>query len=227
MAGFVYYIPGANGFADAARHIPHAIDPARAAVRGALQGPDGGRGAFFADRDAIAGDLVTDGLRWAKAPGERTWWIGVAETGPLPTPECLDRNIQLPGATVRLGDGSGWRIPTAILPRLDGTRGDSPLPKVRRLRADGTVERVVEPAWADLYLAADEVWDLFAHETPIPDDREMQIAAIALAAQYRVSTVEVSILGLLTDQATASIFCTLVAYLNWPSVRKLAEGGAP
>lgn len=211
MTGFVYYIPGANGFADAARHIPHAIDPARAAVRGALQGPDGGRGAFFGRGQ----EMVVDGLQWSKAPGDRAWWIGVKPDETI-TPEDLDKGISLPSVKVYLGDGRPWRIPVALLPDNAGARGESPLPKVRKLREDGAVERVVASPWRDLYLAADEVWDLFSLGTEISPEREMAIAAIAVGAQYHVSAVELSILGVLTDQALSAIFMALVALPDWP-----------
>ena len=121
-----------------------------------------------------------------------------------------------------LGDGNRWRLPTALL-----ADGSSPLPKVRRLKPDGSIERVVLEHYQALYLDADRIRAVITQKEDLDEREAWDIAVRALATNYYLGEEEISALGLLTDDAMQIIAWALVDRPGWPDLRMDAPEEAP
>lgn len=157
-------------------------------------------------------------------PGSQTWrkspagsfWIATRNGHPLPTPDQLRRDRIIDGHDVEMLDGSKWMIPVArAFP--SGTR----FPQRLKLSADGKVweyheldqyipicrsaEKIVEVfkgyAKPRDEEADDELADTPESEGGLDEQAAMSIVCDAIAINYRVSPVEIDLLGIIgTDQ---------------------------
>jgi len=173
-----------------------------------------------------------DKQTWQKIPGLDAW-VGFY-TGQAPGPNDLARSTMLDGHAVELGDGRRWIVPIAVGGPEEGdaelTRYRT-LPHVDRLDEDGnwTVGDVL-PRYAPLWDAAaawwDAKWSAAGEDNEAADtgdairvifkiDDARGAAVTILAANYRVSAIEVSLLGLLNDQTRVAI---LDAAIDWPTI---------
>lgn len=222
MGAFLYYIPkrqAADADTIAAAGLAYAITPS-IAHRGTSGGPDGAAGVIVAQGDAKGVGYFADAQTWLQAPGSE-FWIGYTTDDP-PGPDDLARAKQIAGHEVELGDEKRWLVPVARA--LDGT---SPLP--RRLAFDGKqwAPGDILARYTDLFGEACRVWELIAgasdEEVTISD--ECGIAVMALAVNYRLGPVEISMLGLFDTQTEAEV---LKALVDWPTFeafkKKLASG---
>lgn len=206
---FVYFIGDTpvGSFLEANRHL---FPEGKKAQGATSSGPDGKTGGLvtYPDAEAPARLAQADGLTWEEVDG---YWIGYDPEN-LPAPEDLARDDgfyhydPLP-----LGDGRRWYIPTGRL-YPDG----SPLPKVRKVRKDGTVARKVKRKWHPLLKITDEVWEAFENRIDLDPAREAEVCRVALATNYRVGLAEISILELLDDQGVMILLAALVDRFNWP-----------
>jgi len=217
MAGFLYFASSrqsvtpnlllALGLGDA---FP---DGSTVTQRQCSKGPDGHSGVVVAwGAPKVEVGYFPEKQTWAKCLRSECW-LGF-ETADPPRPEELARERTVGFYTAPLGDGRRWIVPTGVF-----EDGASPLPKVRRLSADGSIERRVAKEYESLYLAADAVRSAIRDREDLDDRREWEIAVEALRVNYRVGADEVSALGLLTDAAVVAMFQALVDRGNWADVK--------
>lgn len=233
----LYYLPGARSpFGREkleAAGLGYAVEPGRLTWVESLRGPEGApAGVVCADtagcEEARIG-LYPERQVWRKAPG-RDWWLGWYRDH-VPGPNELRREKQLAGHWVELGDGRKWLAPVAR-----SWAGD--VGNVRWVRAVEAAYALDEEGnWAvtgvaaaheALWGAANAVWEEVRQlEETGKRTLELQdqagMAVLALGMNYRVSAVEASALGLLTDGAMAEIFRALI---DWPKLEELSKKNA-
>ncbi|OQB96828.1 MAG: hypothetical protein BWX86_00540 [Verrucomicrobia bacterium ADurb.Bin122] len=216
MARFLYNIPGVSGVSsDTLRRVGrgYLLDGAEPTIsRVEVQrGPGDAAGVICAIGESSP-DLgyFPERQTWQPAPDEPSWmgW----QTDALPGPDDLQRPEPVGLYRATLGDGRPWVIPTGVL-----ASGESPLPRVRTMEPDGSIRRVVAAPFRELYLASDLVLSHLRSGEPIPEAEEWRICVLALSANYRVGPQEISVLGLLTDRAVATIYSCLCDVPRWPS----------
>lgn len=238
MAGFLYYFPNRTqgqvkvdqlrqwglGYAFEERATPALV----------MRGPDGQRGIVVADPRVVEeNDLGfwPERQRWEKVPPglpghEQGAWIGCSSTASM-RPQDLLREQPLEGHWVRLADGQRWLVPIArkALP-VDGQpmRYAIALPHVAGLDEAGnwTAGNVLAK-YAQLWRTAELFWNALIGAQVDDEDGSatlefgdtLDAATCALAANYRVGKLEVSLLGLLTHQHAVDV---LYAVVDWPTV---------
>jgi len=162
--------------------------------------------------------------KWEQMPNSKIW-IGYDPDQKFPGPSELKREQTFGGHEVKLADGNKWIVPVARA--LDGT---TPLP--RRLRWDGSewTPSDVLPQYVDLFDKACALWDgLMAAavnpeaETGFTFSQECDVAAHALALNYRVGPAEISILGLFDTQSEIEIAKAIV---DWPTFEQIKKNMA-
>ena len=217
---FLYFVP--NKDRDLLKNILYAFDSKpldREVLRG---GPNGGRGYIFFDSSAMNRIAqVTynpDKQTWRKMPGVDIW-VGYFNDEP-PTAKDLARKDLVPGHALELGSGSDlWTIPCS---RYFGESGFScGLPQVMDLNEEGewTVGNVlakhqelwdVSGKWFDAIATLDD-----GEENPSADMTIADVAnacVVALRTNYRVSALEVGMLGLLTSSSRSEIMNMTIDY---------------
>lgn len=227
MPGFLYFVPRAGISLDDLRAtgLGYAFDGSPISRRQVDRGPNDSPGVIIARESACPPAQV------AYTPKTQTWrkaiqgefWIG-HQKDHLPGPADLARPEQIALYQHIMGDGNPWALPTAIT-----ASGDSPLPKVRRMKDDGSIERVVQERYRQLYLDADAVRSLFITGEVLNEREYWNICVRALQTNYYVGSAEITILDLLTDIAVMRILTVLVDRQNWPDVAQpppIANGGA-
>lgn len=224
MSQFLYFAPGGrlmNPARAVARGLSYALKGQRVTSNElAGQGPGGHRGVIFG--------FGMDAAECRYLPGEQCWeqmpesdlWLGFDAASP-PTAADLARDRQVDGHLVILADGRDWLVPVARA--LDGT---SPLPK--RLRWDGRrwTRGEVQHRYAELFSNACRAWDALIEggedgapasvDFDISD--ECDLAALALAVNYRIGPAEISALGLFDDTTERQV---LEALIDWPVFEQL------
>jgi len=231
MRGFLYFVPNKSGGESAKAVITEAggagiLYPGIAANHTGA-GPGGPGGMMLSPKGPTAFDPNVQ--QWQRVPGG-AYWIGI-DTQNMPGPDDLIRQHPLPGHRVELADGHEWVIPMAR--RAIQTNGEiswaAALPTVRRFGDDGTwvagdIVNRYKPLWnealrIDAMLAASAAGgdDAFAN---LDFDAETNIAALAIAANYRVGPVEISLLGLISS---AVIIPVVNALLDMPSLAELVS----
>jgi hypothetical protein len=206
---FLYYQP------DGESPPGYAFDGPPPCTRACLRGPDGGKGVTLgASADGLG--YYPDRQTWRKLP-ESNCWVG-CDT--LPGPRELRRARQLPGVPVQLGDGNEWTIPYArrFVESDDVVIPVCALPRCREMGDDGKWGRgEVVGKYKPLWQIATEAWDAFGGEAT-SEEWECQACAVVLAANYRVSETEISMLGLFDDLAVVSILKALTdidTFIDW------------
>lgn len=183
-------------------------------------GPDGAGGhllAFGAGNPSPVGHTLT----WTPV-GATGYYTGVDPADP-PTPSDLARPLQRDGHVVRLGDGRDWLVPVARA--VDGT---TPLPRAVTWDGHDWGLGDVETAYRALFAAACRLWNGLRERAATAGEEtvtvtvrdEIDLAAAALAVNYRVGPTELAVLGLLTTE-TAGRVC--LACIDWPGVQALAK----
>jgi len=236
MATFLYY--AAESFAPAIeKHLASRLDGGQH-QQAVLRGPDGQNGTLLAAADRI------DPTKVKYRPAEQTWhlvdaagrpayWIGTIN-GEEPRGEDLARKKTLPGHLVELGDGRTWLCPVARGQAAEDGRlvwyHTLPRSIVLAPQSDREWEHgPVVPRYARLWQLAGQYWqaragsaspDAIAGDDVTFDFQNAAAAAVeCLAANYRVSAVEVSLLGLLDTEAPRKVLDSLI---DWPTLVRLA-----
>jgi len=172
-------------------------------VRGLLVSRD--RGAFCEYRPSCQ--------RWDKVGGKI--WIGADKTAdPLAFARPEEQQVQ--GRMVMMGDGHEWKVPianpfaaTCTLPTWDAIGEDGKTwIKVVQDRYEDIGQRAADIA-ADMRKAALED---HAIEHEVPDAVARQLLADALAINYDVTLLELSVLRIFTQ---ASFTAGLFAIIDW------------
>jgi len=236
MAGLLYYVPNRKHatLADLGElGLAYAFE-GDCTPRG-TRGPDGADGVILADcRRVESIGHYADRQQWQQIPGNPAGaWVGRYTDQPT-LPEDLQRLESLPGHMVRLADGREWLVPVA---RGWAEQGGEAvwyvaLPQTMKLDENGTtwVQGDVLDRYGPLWQLACRWWD-FRFGSAAEDDcegaqRGMDFAACAdaavaaLAVNYRLSAIEVSLLGLLADGIPPQI---LMAVVDWPTMENFLE----
>lgn len=132
-------------------------------------------------------------------------WVGMYRDDP-PGPQDLARREMLDGYLLELGDGRQWQIPVAreVCEKDGRFVSESALPRRMELSQAGEfVPGDPLPQFASLSAAAAEYYDAFDRALKedggkIRFEFDDQAAVTVLAANYRISRLEVVMLGLLT-----------------------------
>lgn len=247
MPGFVYYVPQSKRAAlklEQVRELGLGYafeDRATSAV--VTRGPDDGQGLIVGDPARVAENQLgyfRDRQRWLKVPPglpghEAGAWVGCSIETPL-EPAHLAREQQLQGHWVRLADGKRWLAPVArkSLPTDDEPfRYTVGLPHVAGVDEAGqwTATNVVA-RYAPLWQTAIQFWDALLHadikeetgEKVLTFSGALSSAVLALSANYRIGTVEATMLGILTLQHAVEV---LEALVDYPTVREWLKKKQP
>jgi hypothetical protein len=230
MRGLIYYLPGrrqANREDLVAAGLGYALEreggPSCAACE---KGPDGAAGCVFSlpglDGQAPGVQAIAAGVHWQRIPGSAAW-VGFNSEAP-PGPADLVRRKSLDGHRVELADGQQWLVPVAR-----AVDGSSRLPQ--RLSWDGRTWAPgdVLPRYAELFAAACRAWDsIFGAamdgEAITLLTEEADVAALALACNYRIGPAEISLLGLFDTDSQAEV---IKALLDWPLVVEVCKKKLP
>ena len=196
--------------------------------RATAKGPEGNEKGFIifdakAAANMAAAVYAPDVQTWRKIPGQEVW-VGCYTDQGRPSPEDLLRQETLPGHKVKL-DSHQWEIPCCRL--FDGESFNSALPQVMELGEDGrwNMGSVVEKH-RKLWDASSEWFDVVAQLSGEDIEPDMTVAdvadacVLALATNYRLSAVEVSILGLLTSASRSEI---MNATIDLPAIEEWSK----
>lgn len=231
--GLYYYLPGEAPVTPARlaeAGISYALGAGGHPQAGMSPGPDGGRGKVFCLPGAgqTGPDLQQAAkASWAKIPGA-TAWVGFDPSAP-PGPDELARDRVFEGYWVDLADGRRWLVPV-----VRELRGSTVLPRGRRWDGSAWSDGEVLPRYREIFAAACKAWETMlaaadgggAGEISVDTD----LAAQALALNYRVGPAEISHLGLFDTRSEVEV---VRALLDLPVLEALKKkeasdtGGGP
>lgn len=231
MTGFLYFVPGSATRLDELRQLGlgYAFD-ADPTPRGCQSGPGGANGVIVCDERSVPLEKLgywPARQTWKKHP-IRDYWVGMYQEA-RPTPDDLARPEQIPGEWLKLDDGNKWLAPKArrweefdeqLLWLCD-------LPK--RLTLDdsgrwtlGEIKPRYERLWtlAMAYEAA--MNEAIVNNGAQPDgtvrfqfDAIDDLAVGCLQTNYRVSVVELDMLGVYDLEARQRIIDVLLDSATW------------
>lgn len=236
LAGLLYFVSGRTGIVNptVAKELGlgYAFSGCGISSAHADDGPGSKPGMVFG---ASGADVRYKPKRqvWQPYPGkeeeekedEEKLFLGMWKDSP-PGPEYFERKQQFDGHMVKLTDGNEWLVPVARA--VDGT---TPLPRPLKRGAGGWVPGEQPLAqYRDIFGHACRVWDQLAsnngqpkekkEEIVISLDEEVDIAAMALGINYRVSAAEISLLGLFDTRNCAEV---VLALIDFPAIRELLK----
>lgn len=244
MAGFLYLIKGSHQAKDVTpdlieRHgLTYAFEgkPSLCGCRNLPPEFGGGEFTVLADprslTDATA-HFDASKQTWRKIPKKEAW-IGVVNAS-RPTPADLVRKRMLPGGLVEMGDGTPWMIPIAR--RFDLQNGavclSNALPCASRMNDAGEwIGGGVLPAFTRLNEIAQGLFDLRYGDNEsqfakaIGERVAPELAAEILGVNYRVSDIEVSELGLMTDLVWEPIRDIVIDRASWEEIKKKVDAAS-
>ncbi len=199
-------------------------------------GPEGQRGMVIGSAACWEAEQVkmpvgdaAGKLTWKKFPkpfAQEQAWIGFDKNS-MPTPTSLRRSSQVSGEAITLADGHEWLVPIArrvtgtnlpVAYSLDEETGDwiadQVVPKYRKIwdHANAYLEAMTE-AWINAQAEnSQEVrWT-------IPDGNALVVDA--LRVNYRVSAMEVAVLGIMTSEVHQQIADVLIDANGWAAIKK-------
>jgi hypothetical protein len=218
MSGIMYFVPGPSTIDEEKCKklgLGYVMNggPSFAGIQGDPTGSGKGPGVVFTFTEAFlqdAGKCV-----WEKLP-DADIWAGYNPADP-PKPADFAREKQIDGYPVELADGNQWLIPVARA--IDGA---SPMPKRLVWKPEGWQTGDVLPAYKDLFGHACRVWDCLigASETDIAIPDGADVAAMALAINYRLGRTEISLLGLFDTKSMGQVLRMLV---EWPAALEIQK----
>lgn len=235
MAGLLYYVPERkHALVDDLDELGLAYAFERDCTPRGTRGPDGADGVILADCERVERiGYYADRQQWQKIPGNPAGaWVGRYTDGAI-KPEDLERIETLPGHMVRLADGQEWLVPVA---RGWAEQGGEAvwyvaLPQKTQVDENGNwTQGDVLDRYGPLWQLARRWWD-FQFATAAEDEPEgaqpgfdfaarADAAVTALAVNYRLSPIEVSLLGLFADGIPQQI---LMAVVDWPTMQKFLK----
>lgn len=217
---FLYFLPGHQGpRVDGAVLDRYGL---RDLFRGttargcqAAAGPEGPGCLVNDDRDPPAAYRPTEQI-WAKRLSGGAW-TGICKASP-PLPEELLRGDWMEGHEVTLRDRHQWVVPVAK--RMPEGTG---LPEVLLYTAEGIRHRVA-PEFLDLWEHACRLWDA---DGQLPVEDLMDLAAKALAVNYRLGRDELNLLTLVTSANLHLVTDALIDAPTLAALRALSDPKAP
>jgi hypothetical protein len=212
--GFLYFLPGksAGDKLDLdALGLSHARAPGEPTKAPVTKGPDDGPGLLLVFAGDHAPRYVAAEQTWRKSPGGGHW-VGVFNAH-KPGPEDLAREQVIGGEPIRMLDGADWVIPICQSP----VRGRPTVPRQLDLDDQGQWVRRVLPKYARVCEDAERVFHHWLGENWVADvppvslseDEGWRIAADALAVNYRVSPLEIAMLGIWSDAIATRVLFAL------------------
>lgn len=243
MAGFIYYRPGPGlmNISEARKiGLGYAFDGGTPAGANDIFGPDGGRGAIFADSKRIGQQSITYAPKvqtWRKLPEINNVWAGFYNDF-RPTPLDLERPSFLDGKTIQLADGHSWTIP--VVRRFNESVGFADnLPRSIDLDENGKwiygpIVQKHSALWAAVGKFLDNLFDAIGKaketdgtneiETEYTISDELDTVALLLGANYVVSKAEIAALGLLVDDGMIFEILKIAAdwqtFIEWSNSKK-------
>lgn len=226
MPGFLYFIETDKNELThedlRAAGLGHLVDGPRAGKplgRG-CRGPEGKGGVVFAVGDGVP-KYQPDKQTWRAGPARWVggvkavpFWVGFRTEAP-PKPADLARATTIAGEDVELADGNTWTVPVCF----SIVRG-STFPKTLVLGDDcETWQELERPEFHKLCGEAERVWQAFlsAEQTDtggvrVELDKQFSanVCVDALAVNYRVSKLEVSMLGVLGTDSQWKVLRAIV-----------------
>ena len=219
MSSFYYWIP--NGKPSIALPellqlgLGYALEGGHTA-RGCDSGPDKQRGAVVcqgANKDGRLG-YFPEKQTWKQIPGKDVWCGYYTEA--MPTPEELARDEPIPGVWIELDGGGKWQAPIARKRFEDDGELFWSYNVPRRLTLDEGGEWVpgeVKPRYQRLWADAERT------EQAVIDGAEVDdldaIAIRALQINYRVSAIELDLLGIYDESLRVRLVHTLIDLDTW------------
>jgi hypothetical protein len=229
LSGFLYFIADMMDAPEPdklkAAGIAHAFEnsPAYRAIGGS--GPSGGGGMLLGTEHTAMGETIgyyPQRQTWRQHPLFPPTWLGLYNEA-KPSPDDLVRKEQGRGYRIRMGDEQDWLIPTALkfMEQGDGGGYVNILPHRMALDEQGRFARTtVQERYAGLADKAQAFFDWYVGIVSGGDEKitveDADIAALvveALSINYRVGSVEIDTLGLLTEQ---TIMQAGRAVIDWP-----------
>lgn len=224
---FVYFAEGTH------RTVPDELRYAfegskNISFRGANDGPGSVPGTVIAHASVEQVGYFRDQQRWRRVPGTRCF-VGHSLDDALPLAEDLRRSKMLRGHTVELG-GQQWTVPVARSWN-DECRWTIELPRLVELSDDGEwVYAGVVPRYSRLWEIGERWFDCVFDRgekdeqgniaAPLQPDEAFSLAAEVLSFNYRVSAVELSMLGAFESGSYADV---LDLVIDWPRLAVLME----
>jgi len=230
MSAFVYYVPGVQAASpDVLRNTGlGALLGPNITTRIVNGGPNGGTGLVIC-REGGSALYHAESQTWTAAD---THWVGY-ENNARPGPFDLLRDDNVGGHAVKMGDGNQWLVPILrvapagpLLPHAhyfcmgEGGKFQS------RLRPEFmALGQKVESMWTEyatrVGMIDTEAGDMATFTLEIDDD--CSLIADALAFNYRVGKIEISLLALLTP---SSLQKALEALLDIPTLLDIVKKNA-
>ena len=225
MSEFYYWLSEARSAPlDALRSagLGYAVEQQRTA-RSCDSGPDGKPGIVVCHGGNQNGRLgyYPERQQWRRVPGRELWCGYYTES--RPTPETLARKSQITGEWLTLDDGHQWLIPKARrwVELDEELLWDYNLPRRMSLTDDGQwtpgdVKPQYERLWTMAQAYEQAVQDAFAAASD--DTAEVrfvfqeinELAVGALQVNYRVSAVELDLLGIYDNEVRDAIIRVLL-----------------
>lgn len=211
----------------AAAGLRYAFDGSPLSSVEVLHGPGFQPGVIVTNRPPdTVGNLRYEAAlqRWQKRPVtllpdvSAEVWVGW-EMGTSPDPAVyLARPHQLDSHPVELADGKTWNVPIvqAFFEHEGRPSIATALPRLSKLADDGTwTMDEVRSEYAELHRYARAWWDQYASpDAQAADaftfDDANNACVVALAHNYRVSAVEVSVLGLLDAPSRGRVLMAMI-----------------
>jgi len=224
MGHFLYYIPNvpAASEKDLAEAGAAHVGPVK--IGQIDRGPDGNAGILLANAAAnVRLRVDAENTRWIAPAAGRKFAIGYRPDDP-PGPEELLRDDAIGGRPVRLADGNEWIVPVA---RFASAMPTTELGVVYGVTDGGEPTSTIAAAQAELWDMAGELMEMLFAEAALAEEqknnadakmgdeamtpeRGIEIATAALAANYRVTEIEVRALEILSAAGVAEIHRTLI-----------------
>jgi hypothetical protein len=229
MSGFLYFVSGEQRPPSTAKlaewRLAYAF-PKSPSHRSTMGGPNGKSGSVLVDSDR-QGDkkqgYFPDEQTWRKLPavaGRPETWLGYWNDA-KPTPADLLRADALPGeASIKLGDGHRWQVPTLCEFDHETQTGECALPAALDFNDDGELFATKpDGEYGALWDAVHPValgLCFGVGDMPAPSEKQIRDAAIALlATNYHVSMVELATLGALRNDGTSSTVVLAATRGKW------------
>ncbi len=193
------------------------------------QGPEEQEGVLFGFPD-INNRINLQGIAsqatWTKMTDKEVW-VGFSEQD-KPAPEDLARPLMHMSNPVKFADDNMWQVP--IL-RIGGTDDECYFKKELTKEGSQWVKGRVTKEYAEIFRRACQAWDEFIlEEEDVTEGTEMNISGAwdlaidALALNYRISSDEISALGLWDTEIGTAVFLACIDWPRWLSyIRNLEK----
>ncbi len=169
-------------------------------------------------------------------PGGGDCWVGMYHGDDRPAPADLARREQLPGYIVPLAGDRSWHVPVCRQASEAGDKIERIQALPRRMELDdagGFIAGEVVPGCATLDSVAVAYFEAFEAAAD-PDAEEVRFefdvdtaAVTVLAANYRLSKVEIVLLGLFTfgGSQAATVMNIAIDLPGWWAIKKKQASG--